>query len=201
MISSCRKSCATSFICILFCRSLVPRMDASCRVSHVSCLCHVVSMRPASELLMWWKVSWVLMLWTDHYLQQIQGLEDSRSLPCLDLWKSLSDYSLYSMAFWPVLGPYDFPLVVLHTLSISFFHLWCITGVSVFEWKATYFSSSRVKTILAPLGMLTWDWPSENQNIMLFHSYTSKDAPKTYRTWKFYAKPRTPDQKSYHVNG
>ena len=45
------------------------------------------------------------------------------------------------------LVPYNFPLVVLHTISIF------SILVFEFEWRETCFGSLRAKLILVPLGM------------------------------------------------
>ena len=37
----------------------------------------------------------------------------------------------FNGTFYLELVPYDFPLVVLHTISITSFHLWCMLGGSV----------------------------------------------------------------------
>ena len=62
------------------------------------------------------------------------------------------------------LGPYTFPLVVLHRKPKLSFYLWCMLGGSVWiVWSATYHNLLRVKLILAPLGIPKWVWPSMNR--------------------------------------
>ena len=94
---------------------------------------------------------------------------------------------------------------------ISFHLWWCMLEVGVeFEWRAgNYF----VRLIEAKLIIIGSFWHTKMSLFLSMNCYrilssnlhttaTSKNAPKTYRTWEvLYAKQRTPDQKSCWVRG
>ena len=96
----------------------------------------------------------------------------------------------------------------LFRIEIQSFLSTCAACLVVeFEWRATYFSSLRVKLMLAPLGMLKRVWLLMNPYRMLILQTStwlppSMQAPKTYWRWKvLYAKQPTPDQKSCWLKG
>ena len=69
------------------------------------------------------------------------------------------------------LVPYDFQLVVLHTKSIIFFHLWCIPRGSSWTWMNSKNFQYIEALVLAPLGMPEWVWlpPCIHLNGKTFH--------------------------------
>ena len=99
---------------------------------------------------------------------------------------------------------YELPLVVLNTIPMISYHLWCFLGGSVWIWRTsnlfrfiesqTHFITSWHATM-----SLTLNEPTENALRSYLHT-TSKHAPQTYWTWKvLFAKQPTLEEKPCRV--